>query len=89
MISDEEFGRLFEKAARLGVGIEINFSLEDYSEGDRERVLRPYRIAKEKGCKFYLGADAHIASTLDTVYDRFEPIIEALGLLESDKFIIS
>ncbi len=87
MISDEAFHRLFGKAAEVGVGIELNFSLRPYDEADRERVLRPYRIAKAEGCKFYLGGDAHTAKNLETVFNKFAPIVDALGLEESDKFI--
>ncbi len=88
MVSDETFKRLFAKAAAVGVGIEINFSLNAYEGTDIERVLRPYRIAKAEGCKFFLGGDAHTTKQLETVWCKFAPIVEALELKESDKFII-
>ena len=89
MISDETFKRLFAKAAAVGVGIELNFSLDAYDGADIERVLRPYRIAKAEGCKFFLGGDAHRVDQLEKVWYRFSPIVEALELEESDKFIIN
>jgi HisJ family histidinol phosphate phosphatase len=89
MVSDAEFERLFKKAAELGVGIELNFSLKACAEADRERLLRPYRIAKEQGCKFYFGSDAHFEKNLETCFNRSDVIAEALGLLESDKFVIT
>ena len=89
MISDDTFKRLFAKAAAVGVGIELNFSMDAYDVNDVEKVLRPYRIAKAEGCKFYLGGDAHTVNNLETVWYRFAPIVEALELEESDKFIIN
>jgi len=86
-ISDETLALLFRRAAELGVGIELNFSLASYEIGDRERVLRPYRIAKEMGCKFFLGGDAHTVGDLETVSNQFPPILQALVLSEEDKFI--
>lgn len=85
-ISDETFGEIFETAAQKGVGIELNFAIEKYEKEDLARILRPYRIAKEKGCKFYLGSDAHIPAELDRAHNRFEMIIDALELTEENKF---
>ena len=87
LVSDEDFKRLFARAAELGVGIELNIPIRGYEGEDRESILRPYRIAKSEGCKFYLGGDAHRASDLAIVYDRFAIITAALALEESDKFI--
>ena len=55
---------LFKKAADLGVGIELNSFDMNFAEEEAETVLRPYRIAKKCGCKFYLGSDAHSAAAL-------------------------
>ena len=85
MISDEEFERMFTKAAKVGVGIELNFHPES-TEENMERVLRVYRIAKKCGCKFYMGSDSHKAKDLDTCYNRLCKIAEMLDLDESDKF---
>ena len=82
-ISDEDFKTLFDKAARVGIGIEINTSL---SEAENEAALRPYRIAKECGCKFYLGSDAHSPGDFDSARERFSAMIDALALTEDDKF---
>ena len=59
LISDEAYIRLFRKAANRGVGIELNFNWLNTPDDEMEIHLRPYRIAKEEGCKFYLGSDAH------------------------------
>lgn len=87
LVSDGDFHRLFARAAEVGVGIELNIPIRGYEGEDLESILRPYRIAKEEGCKFYLGGDAHRARELDIVYDRFPLIVDALALEESDKFI--
>ena len=86
-ISDETYRELFEKAAKKGIGIELNFSFEKMKEHEREEVLRPYKIAKSAGCKFYLGSDAHHPEELSVAKNRFEMIIDALELSESDKFV--
>lgn len=84
-IPDEEFRRLFTRSKEVGMGIELNFPIENYSGDDLSRVLRPYQIAKEVGCKFYLGSDAHHKEGLAQM-ERFAQIVEALQLTEEDKF---
>ena len=64
----------------------MNFSVDKYEKDDLEKILRPYRIAKEKGCKFYIGSDAHHPAPLDAAKERFEKVIDALELEEEDKF---
>lgn len=89
-IPDSEFRRLFDKAASVGVGIELNFDsigLNSNTE-EREITLRPYFIAKEAGCKFYFGSDAHQPQGLAKAKANFENIVELLSLEESDKFIL-
>ena len=88
LIPDSEMERVFTKAARLGVGIELNSSDMDFAEDEAETVLRPYRIAKKCGCKFYLGSDAHKPEGLDAAYKIFERAVDVLGLTEDDKFRI-
>ncbi|MBR6579102.1 MAG: PHP domain-containing protein [Clostridia bacterium] len=84
-IAEADMHRIFAKAASLGVGIEINMS---YPDEERDTVLRPFRIAKEEGCKFYLGSDAHHPAGLDNARKKFERAIDDLELTEEDKFIL-
>ena len=70
-------------AASLGVGIELN---ENLKAGEESIVLRPYHIAKECGCKFYLGSDAHTVGGLENALSKFQKMIDALALDEEDKF---
>lgn len=84
-VPDEEMHRLFTEAARLGLGTELNGDDIGFDEGDTEVALRPYRIAKECGCKFYFGSDAHTPRNF-FVADRFDRVSDLLGLTEDDKF---
>ena len=86
ILPQDELERIFAKAAALGVGIELNMHDMKYSDADRETVLRPFRIAKSQGCKFYLGSDAHHPDGFDGFFDVFDRAIGDLGLTENDKF---
>ncbi len=86
MVSTEDLTRLFRRAAQQGMGIELNFPSFGYSAQELPRILRPYQIAKECGCKFYFGSDAHTPEGLDAAMKNFEHIIDLLDLEESDKF---
>ncbi len=86
LISDNEFGDAFEKIAKKGAGFELNYTPSSYTSEDIERVLRPYKIAKEVGCKFYLGSDAHQEPGLDGFMARANDMVNLLALEEKDKF---
>ena len=86
LISDDTFRDLFTRAAKRGYGIELNFSSR-HPEDIMEQILRPYRIAKECGCKFYLGSDMHThGGATPKCKENFERIIDMLGLTEDMKF---
>ncbi len=90
-VSDAEFRRLFTRSAELGLGIELNFAAihkdgTPYSWEKESSVLRPYALAKECGCKFYFGSDAHHPAELSSEKQNAETIIDLLSLKESDKF---
>ena len=86
LIPDSTFYDLFRETAKLGAGVELNFPLSSYGEEQRERVLRPYRIALDCGCRFYFGSDAHHPDALDRAPANFRAIAEALGLSDADRF---
>lgn len=88
LLPEEDLFRVFTKAAKVGVGIELNSSDMNYAESEADTVLRPYKIAKQCGCKFYLGSDAHHVKELLRAKSIFERAVDALGLTEDDKFII-
>lgn len=87
-ISSGELTRLFIKAASLGVGIELNQDDMNFSDNEANSVLRMFKIAKECGCKFYLGSDAHHPDWFENTKIIFERAINLLDLKETDKFII-
>ncbi len=85
-IPDDTFSRLFEKAAKRGVGIELNLAYDRYTPEQREIIMRPFVLAKRAGCKFYMGSDAHTPRGLETCKARFASIAAYLELTEEDKF---
>lgn len=89
-IPDDEIKRLFDKAAKSGIGIELNSSAFSFGdEQEAEIALHPYMIAKERGCKFYCGSDAHHPDHLERTKAILENIIDRLELQEEDKFHIA
>ena len=87
-VPEAEARRLFEKAAKLGVGIELNSRDLRFSDEEAESALRLYRIAKDCGCKFYCGSDAHAIAQMDAAIPLFQRTVDLLGLTEDDKFIL-
>lgn len=87
-ISDKNMEDIFKQAACLGVGIELNYDDMTFSENEAQTILRPYQIAKECGCKFYCGSDAHHPNVFANTKNIFEKTIDILNLKESDKFLI-
>lgn len=83
-----EYHRLFERAAKAGLGIELNFPAYGMSASKAETELVPYKIAKEEGCRFYLGGDAHNPKDLAIGRKNFDAMIDALGLTEDDKILM-
>lgn len=88
MIPSEDMERLFSKAAKVGVGIELNYADMRYSDAEADTVLRMFRIAKSCGCKFYCGSDAHHPATFERVQETYERAVNMLYLTENDKFYI-
>ncbi len=84
--SDKEFEEIFSQVAKLGVGVELNFSPDEHAGSLREAVLRPYYIAKEQGCKFYLGSDAHNPEPFMFNKANFERLVDVFTLTEDDKW---
>jgi histidinol phosphatase-like PHP family hydrolase len=87
LISDESMKDLFGKAAKCGVGIELNFSVAKCGEY-LEELLRPFRIAAECGCRFYLGSDAHTPGGFEGATENFGQIVTLLDLSEDQKFVL-
>lgn len=89
MLKTEDMERLFTKAAKLGCGIELNAFDMNFAEEESDSILRMFRIAKQCGCKFYCGSDAHHPDQLDRAKPILERAVDLLELTEEDKFTIS
>lgn len=88
-VTHATFAELFSGCAEKGCGVEINLPLRQLTdEAIRESCLRPYRIAREQGCKFYVGSDSHHPNGFDGVCDKFRLAAEILGLTEDDQFVL-
>ena len=77
-----------KRAAEVGVGIEINSCSMMYTPEEEGDILRIYRIAKECGCKFYCGSDAHHPEKFKIVKAIFENAVHLLNLTEYHKFVL-
>ena len=88
-IKDEDLVRIFKKAAKCGVGIELNQGDFMFTHGAKNDILRIFKTAKDCGCKFYLGSDAHHPAGFENAPMLFERAIDLLGLCEEDKFILA
>ena len=86
LFGDGELKDIFTKVRRRGMGVELNFEPDRYTRGELKRILRPYGIAKECGCKFFFGGDAHVPENFVGRREAFEKIINLLQLEEKDKF---
>ncbi len=87
-LPEEELRSIFSRCAQKGAGIELNMSDMVFAPEEADTALRIYRIAKQEGCKFYMGSDAHHPNGLLKAPAVFERAIELLELTEDDKFYI-
>ncbi len=87
-LPEEALTDLFAKAARLGMGIELNSADINYLPEEEKAVLRLFRIAKKEGCRFYLGSDIHAPTDYSRQIPLWEQAIDALGLTEEHKFTL-
>lgn len=83
-----ELRRLFLRATQLGVGIELNGSMLSFPYEEKDIVLRMFKVAKECGCKFYLGSDAHKLNNFTHMNTVFNRTIDLLQLEETNKFVL-
>ncbi len=86
-IAPDDMRRLFGMIAERGAGFELNFHADcGETREENDYIFSIYRLAKEEGCKFYLGSDAHFPPDFDFAPGNFRAIIDRLDLKESDKF---
>ena len=71
------------------MGIELNTScLAFRSEEEAQAVTAFYTVAKECGCKFYIGTDAHHPAQLVGQKAIAQCFADRLGLTDEDRFYI-
>ena len=88
IVDKVRLAKAFKQFAKRGIGIELNaydFDFKDEDESQQQTVLDIFRLAREQGCKFYLGSDAHIKSEFEAV-KWFTTAVDMLDLTEDDKF---
>lgn len=88
LIDEGEMRRVLCRLAQKGLGFEINYS-DACLVVKHDVVKKIFTTAKECGCKFYLGSDAHHPKDLDKAPAMFERVVEELGLTEEDKFHVA
>lgn len=86
LLKDEELYEIFSDCAEKGIGIELNMKTMFSSDEEKDILLRPYYVAKDCGCRFYLGSDSHKADALTQAKEKFERTITLLDLKEEHKF---
>lgn len=63
MVSDDTFKRIFEKTAKKDIAVEINSGAlylgKTDADVEKSSYIRMFKLAKEAGCKFTFGSDAH------------------------------
>lgn len=85
----ERLTALLKKAAALGVGIELNTATFGFANEEEEQaVVEFYAHAKDCGCKFFFGSDAHSAPHFAHHSPRAQRMADRLGLEEKDIFRI-
>ena len=87
LVKGERLTNLFKKAAALGAGIELNTATFKFgNEAEEQAVVDFYAHAKECGCKFTFGSDAHCPDQFLPHRERGQRMADALGLEEKDIF---
>lgn len=90
IITDREYEQVWGRVAKCGMGVELNMwtEINTYGPKELECILRPLRIAKAMGCKFYMGSDSHTTEGFKGMKKSFEKIVDLLDLTEDDKLPI-
>lgn len=74
---------------RVPVGIEINTSCFGPGwEEHQEDHLRLLKIARDAGCRFYVGSDAHGVEEMAMMQERARRVADLLELTETERFRI-
>ena len=86
-LKGERLTAIFRSIAEKGMGIELNTATFHFgSEAEEQAVVDFYAHAKQCGCKFYFGSDAHCPDHFLPHRERGQAMADALGLTEADIF---
>ena len=86
MITDDEFRYMFDATAKKEIAIEVNVAdmrKKTPQEIEDSSIMRMFRLAKECGCKFTFGSDAHEIKGHYN-YSNADLVADMLGLKEED-----
>jgi len=86
-VTDDDFRFLLDETAERGIAYELNVgghSLKTREDFEKLPVLRPARLAKECGCKFTFGSDAHSAPEFTYYKENAELLADILSLTDDD-----
>lgn len=81
LVDEHRFRKTMAFFAKVKAGIELNLScfLPGWQKQE-DAVLRLYRMAKEEGCRFYLGSDAHHLKGLSAIPQYAKEVVSLLRL---------
>ena len=86
-MDEQRLRPVFRFFAQKGAGIELNAGTlrAEGWERHKEAVLRLYQIARDEGCKFYCGSDAHHPAELDAA-GLLRQVADALELTDAQRY---
>ena len=87
LIADDCYRRLFDRTARKGIAIEINVACwlqKTDEEVERDPVLHLFRLAKDCGCRFTFGSDAHSHTAHGVYMHQTALVSDLLSLTQED-----
>lgn len=87
LMTDDEFKRVFYKTAEKNIAVEINtgvFRKISLDEIELNPRIRMYKLAKECGCKFLFGSDAHSDNVHQNYIAILDKITQIVGITEKD-----
>ncbi|NMA07716.1 MAG: PHP domain-containing protein [Clostridiales bacterium] len=92
-ITDSDYRKVCEAAAKNGVAMEINPDIfnhkcADDADGQPGEYRRFFTIARECGCKFFAGCDAHTPKSF-LCHDRIREFARICGITEDNIFILA
>ena len=84
--SDDTFKHLFTLCAEKGIALEFNSSLRNFfsNTSNAGEYIRMFTIAKDCGCRFSFGSDAHSEGGHSKYVETCQLFVDTFGLKDSD-----